>query len=337
MLGSMKILVTGSAGFIGSALCNQLGILGHKLVLVDNFSDFYDVSLKEERVKSLLYPLGLEVIDLDISSKSKLDNLVKIYKPDIVVNLAAQAGVRLDMQENHKYIDSNILGFNNVLVSCLEHKVPYFLYASSSSVYGDSSAVPYTETETHLRPNSFYGVTKLSNELTVNTLVKNTSTRARGLRFFTVYGPWGRPDMVYFRMISNVISGSELQIYGDGTIARDFTFIDDVVNSIISLVSDMQNRGNGFIDIVNIGGGMPHSINHLIEVVEDLTRKKVVFNRMQRNLNDIQSTLANHSYLRSLIGDAPKTPIETGISKTITWARDPEITKKMKKWVESVG
>jgi UDP-glucuronate 4-epimerase len=333
----MRILITGSAGFIGSAICHSLVKLGHEIQSVDNFSNYYDVSLKYARVEALLEPLGLKVIDLDISHQIQFDNLVKLFKPDMIINLAAQAGVRLDIHSHYKYIQNNIVGFDNVLVSCLEHKVPYLLYASSSSVYGDSSTTPYSEIESNLRPNSFYGVTKLANELQVKALVKNSSTRARGLRFFTVYGPWGRPDMAYLRMIANVISGANLNIYGDGLIERDFTYIDDVVNSVILLSSEMQNKNFGFNDVVNIGGGRPLSINYLMKIVEELSGKQVIFKRLKSNLNDLNKTVADYSYLKSLIGNIPMYKLEDGIQKTYTWASQPVIARNIKGWIESVN
>jgi UDP-glucuronate 4-epimerase len=202
----MQYLITGAAGFIGSFLCHKLAKEGNKIIAIDNFSNYYDVGLKNTRVKELLEPLNVDVINLDITDDLKFDNLVSKSKPDVVINLAAQAGVRLPVNETDKYVNSNLVGFSNVLRSTVNNKVPFFLYASSSSVYGDKAAIPYIESEQNLHPTSFYGATKLANELLTPTLIQNSSTAARGLRFFTVYGPWGRPDMAYFRMIANVIS-----------------------------------------------------------------------------------------------------------------------------------
>ena len=202
----MKYLVTGAAGFIGSHLCQRLATEGNEVIAIDNFSDYYDINLKKLRVEKLLTPLQVNVLSVDISDKDAIDRLIASSKPEVVINLAAQAGVRLPTDQIHKYVNSNLVGFSNVLQSTVSNKIPYFLYASSSSVYGDQAAIPYTESEQNLHPNSFYGATKLANELLTPTLIKNSSTIARGLRFFTVYGPWGRPDMAYFRMIANVVS-----------------------------------------------------------------------------------------------------------------------------------
>ena len=205
----MQYLITGAAGFIGSFLCHKLAKEGNKIIAIDNFSKYYDVGLKKTRVKELLEPLNVDVINLDITDSLKFDDLVSKSKPNVVINLAAQAGVRLPLNETDKYVNNNLVGFSNVLRSTVNNKVPFFLYASSSSVYGDKAAIPYIEIEQNLHPTSFYGATKLANELLTPTLIQNSSTAARGLRFFTVYGPWGRPDMAYFRMIANVISGAE--------------------------------------------------------------------------------------------------------------------------------
>jgi UDP-glucuronate 4-epimerase len=275
----MQYLITGAAGFIGSHLCHKLAKEGNKIIAVDNYSDYYDVGLKNYRVKDLLKPLDLDVINLDITDDVKFDNLVSKSKPDVVINLAAQAGVRLPLKETDKYVHNNLVGFSNVLRSTVKNKVPYFLYASSSSIYGDKAAIPYIESEQNLHPTSFYGATKLANELLTPTLIQNSSTTARGLRFFTVYGPWGRPDMAYFRMIANVISGAEFNFFGDGSVERDFTFIDDAINSVMELTAELQKRKSGYSDVVNLGGGRPLSMNYLLQTVSSISNNEVKFNR----------------------------------------------------------
>ena len=332
----MRILVTGAAGFIGSALCEKLVLLNHEVTAVDNFSDYYDVSLKRLRVKELLSPLNLEVLNIDISDQAEVEKVFASSNPEVVIHLAAQAGVRLGVSESRKYVESNLVGFSNVLISTIENKIPKFLYASSSSVYGDKADIPYRESELNLHPNSFYGSTKLANELLVPTLVKNSETTARGLRFFTVYGPWGRPDMAYFRMIANVIAGAEFKFFGDGSIERDFTFISDAVRSVINLTLELERRKPGFSDVVNLGGGRPLSMNYLMEVVGSLTGKKVSFERFETNLNDARKTMSDASYIQNLIGSKPSTKLEDGISTTIEWASRNEISANLDKWVKSV-
>jgi UDP-glucuronate 4-epimerase len=332
----MKILVTGAAGFIGSALCKKLSDNGNRVIAIDNFSDYYDVSLKYARVKTLLEPLNLDVIDLDICSNVEINSLISKSKPDIVINLAAQAGVRLPREESNKYVSSNLVGFSNVLYSTVDNKVPFFVYASSSSVYGNNSTIPYSEGEQNLHPTSFYGATKLANELLTPTLIKNSATTARGLRYFTVYGPWGRPDMAYFRMIANVISGAEFNLFGDGTIERDFTYIDDIVDSTYKLILNLKNRPVGSSDIVNIGGGRPLSINYLLEQIQYISGKKIKLERLKSDVNDVNRTVADATYIESLIGTKPSISLEIGLTKTIKWAEQKDISSNLNLWVKSV-
>ena len=332
----MQYLITGAAGFIGSFLCHKLAKEGNKIIAIDNFSSYYDVGLKNTRVKELLEPLNIDVINLDITDDSKFDILVSKSKPDVVINLAAQAGVRLPVNETDKYVNSNLVGFSNVLRSTVNNKVPYFLYASSSSVYGDKAAIPYIESEQNLHPTSFYGATKLANELLTPTLIQNSSTAARGLRFFTVYGPWGRPDMAYFRMIANVISRAEFNFFGDGSVERDFTFIDDAVNSVMALSTELQKRKPGYSDVVNLGGGRPLSMNYLLKTVSSISKNEVKFHRLNSNINDAMKTMSDSKYIESLIGSKPSTKLEDGIAKTIEWAMRKDISSNLNNWVKSV-
>ena len=332
----MRYLVTGSAGFIGSHLCNKLASNGHEIVAVDNLSSYYDINLKKARIKEFLSASNIESVNIDVSKSTEVDNLVRESKPDVVIHLAAQAGVRLPVQESDKYVTSNLVGFSNILRSTVVNKVPYFLYASSSSVYGDLASIPYVETEQNLHPNSFYGATKLANELLTPTIVQNSSTAARGLRFFTVYGPWGRPDMAYFRMIANVISGADFNFFGDGSVERDFTFIDDAVNSVVLLAEQLQKQKPGFSDVVNLGGGRPLSMNYLLETVGKLSSKEVVYTRQGRNQNDAKKTMSDSTYIQSLIGSKPSTKLEDGIAKTIEWAKRADISPNLNSWVNSV-
>ena len=332
----MKILVTGAAGFIGSHLCRELSLQANEVIAIDNLSDYYDTSLKKARIKNLLDSKGISFSELDICNRSALNALIKESRPDVVVNLAAQAGVRLPLNQVYKYVESNLIGFSNVLQSTVSNEVPYFLYASSSSVYGDQAAIPYTESEQNLHPNSFYGATKLANELLTPTLIKNSSTIARGLRFFTVYGPWGRPDMAYFRMIANVVSGSEFNFFGDGSIERDFTYIDDAVNSVIELSKELEKKKPGYSDVVNLGGGRPLSMNYLFESIKKISKAEVKFNRQSGNSNDAKKTMSDSNYIQSLIGSKPETKLEDGIDKTYQWALQSDISAQLNNWVKSV-
>jgi UDP-glucuronate 4-epimerase len=333
----MHILVTGAAGFIGSALCGQLVKLGNQVTAIDNFSNYYDLNLKQARVNELLHPHSLDVINLDICDRDGMDKLIKSKCFDAVINLAAQAGVRLSLNETSKYIENNLIGFSNVLLSTVQNKVPILLYASSSSIYGNRSQTPYSESEQNLHPTSFYGATKLANELLTPTLVKGSSTSARGLRFFTIYGPWGRPDMAYFRMIANTISGSEFNFYGDGSIERDFTYVSDAVSSIIGLMDELKSHESGYADVVNVGGGHPVSMNYLLETINLQTNSKVEFNRLAANSNDVMKTMADSTLLKKLIGSYPQIKIEEGVANTIEWAQKPEISANLDRWVKSVN
>jgi UDP-glucuronate 4-epimerase len=332
----MQYLITGAAGFIGSFLCHKLAKEGNKIIAIDNFSNYYDVGLKNNRVKELLEPLKIDVVDLDIVNDAKFDDLLIKSKPDVVINLAAQAGVRLPLKETDKYVNSNLVGFSNVLRSTVNNKVPYFLYASSSSVYGDKAAIPYVESEQNLHPNSFYGATKLANELLTPTLIQNSATVARGLRFFTVYGPWGRPDMAYFRMIANTVSGSEFNFFGDGSVERDFTYIEDAVNSVVALIDELKTRKPGYSDVVNLGGGRPLSMNYLLQTVNQISKKEVRFNRQNSNANDAIKTMSDSTYIQSLIGSKPSIKLEVGIEKTIRWAIREDIAPNLNNWINSV-
>jgi len=329
----MKYLVTGAAGFIGSHLCQRLATEGNEVIAIDNFSDYYDINLKKLRVEKLLTPLEVKVLSVDISDKNAIDELIVNSKPEVVINLAAQAGVRLPTDQIHKYVNSNLVGFSNVLQSTVSNKVPYFLYASSSSVYGDQAVIPYTEGEKNLHPNSFYGATKLANELLTPTLVKNSATVARGLRFFSVYGPWGRPDMAYFRMIASAINDSRFELFGDGTVERDFTYIDDVIRSIIFLIDELKKHKFGFTDLVNLGGGNPTSINTLIEIIEKVSSKRVNLSKEIANSADVKKTMSNDKYLKLLIGRSPYTNIMEGITKTISWANENRIKTNLNQWI----
>jgi UDP-glucuronate 4-epimerase len=329
----MRILVTGAAGFIGSALCKQLVLFDHELTAIDNFSSYYDVSLKHLRVKELLSPLNLEVLNLDICNQSEINTLIASNKPEVIIHLAAQAGVRLGVSESHKYVESNLVGFSNVLISAIENKIPRFLYASSSSVYGNSASIPYTENEKSLNPSSFYGATKLANELLVSTIIRNSSTIARGLRLFSVYGPWGRPDMAYFRIIASALTGSKFNLFGDGSVERDFTYIDDVVSLIINLTEELEKHSFGFADVVNLGGGKPVSINKLLEVVESISNKPINCSKEQSHSGDMKKTMSNPVYLNHLTQARQFTHLTEGVKRVINWANQDAIKSNLENWV----
>ena len=331
----MRIFVSGASGFIGSAVCSKFASEGHQILGIDSNTNYYSTELKKLRVAKLLIESGVEFQELDLCDFSKLDKLISNFQPEVIINLAAQAGVRLSTVDSYKYVDSNLTGFSNILRSATINSVPNFLYASSSSVYGNNSQVPYSEIERNLTPTSFYGATKLANEILAPALVRGSKTRTRGMRFFTVYGPWGRPDMAYFRMISNVLTGSPFTFFGDGSVQRDFTYIDDTVNAIYSLTLELNTNNESFSDIVNLGGGRPLSMNFLVNLIEEALGKNVDYDVKQENINDVIQTVADTNYLNKLIGYQPETKLEDGIQKTIMWASSADIKNNLADWVNS--
>lgn len=331
----MTYLVTGAAGFIGSNLVKELLIGGNSVVGIDNMNDYYATDLKELRIAELGQYPDFHFIKCDLKDKAKLLDVVTRFKPDTVIHLAAQAGVRLPVEQYFKYVDSNIVGFQNMLDIVISKGVPNFLYASSSSVYGDQSELPYSETETKLVPTSFYGITKLTNELLVNVLIPNSRTRARAMRFFTVYGPMGRPDMAYFRLINCALNDEEFSLFGNGTIERDFTYINDVVNSCISLANELSTRDAGYFDTVNIGGGKPVSMNHLIEIIEKQTAKKINIKTRPVNNADVRITKANDVLLKTLTNTETFTALDRGIQTTLEWASAENIKRELPHWIRS--
>jgi UDP-glucuronate 4-epimerase len=331
----VTVLVTGAAGFIGSKLAQSLSISGERVVGVDSFNDFYSIGLKRIRVQKLLAPSGVEVREFDITNNTALKKLLEEIQPTSIYHLAAQAGVRLPIKQVKNYVDSNLVGFSNVLTNAVEQEIPNLLYASSSSVYGNSKNLPYNESDLTIRPVSFYGATKLSNELIVPTLVRGSSTRARGLRLFTVYGSWGRPDMAYFRLINSALNDANFDLFGDGKVTRDFTYIDDVIFTIQQLARELSLRTPTFSDVVNVGGGNPASMNEMIDIISTYVGVTLKINKVGMHHNDVDSTNADPSYLQSLIGVSPKTQLLEGLSHVIEWGRMSKIRENLPNWIKS--
>ncbi len=225
--------------------------------------------------------------------------------------------------------------FANVLQVATEEAIPEILYASSSSVYGNSTEKIYKEDDFSVRPISIYGATKLSNEILTPAFVTGSKTRARGMRFFTVYGPWGRPDMAYFRLIDSILSGSEFKKFGSGEVKRDFTFVDDITSAIEKLAIELFSRQEGFSDVVNIGGGKPHSLNDLIEVISRQLGSAPIISETTRNPNDVSFTCADVSKLNDLTGHIPVIDLKTGVNETIVWAQQQGIKEKLTEWINS--
>ena len=314
----MKILVTGAAGFIGSNTAALLSSQGHKVVGVDSITDYYSVELKMNRIHSLLNTNDVEFQNLDLVDEIRFANLVRTFKPDGVLHLAAQPGVRLAVDQYGKYTTSNLVGFANTLKVVIENEVPNFIYASSSSVYGEDSKIPFSEAERNLNPRSFYGATKLANEVLAKSIA-STKTQIRGLRFFTVYGPWGRPDMAYFRIADALKNGQEFKLYGDGSVLRDFTYIEDTSTSITKLLEDLSARPTVVNDVINVGGGKPHSMLELISQMELISKKRLILKKLEPALGDVRLTIADTELQNNLIGFSPTVPLQVGLERFWNW------------------
>jgi UDP-glucuronate 4-epimerase len=333
----MKILITGAAGFVGSHLSSLLAGEGNEVHGIDNLSPYYAPDLKKLRLARLLEPKNIKFLNFDLLDGESLRQLLKKNSYESVIHLAAQPGVRTPLNRSKEYIENNVQAFTNVLQLVTELGVPNFLYASSSSVYGNSKKIPYSETSEDIHPVSIYGATKRANELLAPAYVRESKTRARGLRFFTVYGPWGRPDMAYFRLINSGINKTEFTRFGDGNVKRDFTYISDIINQISGLLNELKSRERGFSDIVNIGGGNPHSLNDLIESVNSGLGSNIQILNSGMNPNDTLYTCADVSLQKSLTGFVPKVSLEIGIEETINWAKNKDIFTELGRWIKSTN
>jgi UDP-glucuronate 4-epimerase len=320
------ILVTGAAGFIGFHLTKALCSQGFKVIGIDNLNDYYDVSLKEARLKQLdeFNQSGLfEFHKLDIGNRQGVEGLFKNYHFELIINLAAQAGVRYSLENPHSYINSNILGLINILEGCRHHNVKSLIYASSSSVYGGNEKLPFAENHKTEKPYSLYGATKKSNELMAYSYSHLYDIHTTGLRFFTVYGPWGRPDMAYFKFTNKIQNNEGIEIYNYGKHSRSFTYIDDIIQSMMLLIENQyKNVDQSDIDkylIFNICGNRPEKLmDYLSEIERNLNKKaKVKFLPLQPG--DVVDTVADTTKLANEIGFVPETNISDGIRKFIKW------------------
>ena len=334
---SMQLLITGAAGFIGSHLTRALIAGGHDVVAVDNFSPYYSIKLKELRVDELLKPYEVNLLNIDLDNLDEISKIFDRYEFDAVIHLAAQPGVRVPVDGFNKYVKDNLVAFNNVFQMCLTNQVKSFLYASSSSVYGNSSKELLSESDHGLTPISYYGGTKLANEMLANIGVLNSKTSAVGMRFFTVYGPYGRPDMAYFRLLANFMSGYDFKMFGDGSVLRDFTFVSDTVSAIEALLENSFSMKTGTHDIYNIGGGKPASLNQMISIISSNFSSVPKIEILSAHPGDVISTNADTQKLELSIGFKPEVRLEDGIQKVIEWANQPSVMPHLKAWAESVN
>ena len=332
----MKVLVTGAAGFIGYHLSDKLVKEGFSVVGFDNLNNYYDVNLKFARLKQLeknnktrnsfVFKKG------DLVQKDKLKSIFDEYKPDFVINLAAQAGVRYSIENPSAYIDSNIIGFSNILECCREYEIEHLLYASSSSVYGGNRNLPFREDDNVDHPVSLYGATKKSNELMAHSYSHLYGIPTTGLRFFTVYGPWGRPDMAYFLFTKAILNKEPINIFNNGNMIRDFTYIDDVVESVYKLLNKKPLLNNNFdyknpkpnkswapYKIFNIGNSKPINLMEYIINIEEALGVPAIKNFMPMQDGDVRSTSSYTKDLEEFIGYKPSTSIKEGIFRFISW------------------
>ncbi|MCM3741800.1 SDR family NAD(P)-dependent oxidoreductase [Oceanobacillus luteolus] len=329
---NIKYLITGAAGFIGSYLSKRLLEKGFQVIGIDNMNDYYDVRLKESRLNALIRFEKFTFIKGDISNKEQVKQLFEEYKPQVVVNLAAQAGVRYSIENPDVYIQSNILGFHNILEACRHYPVDHLVYASSSSVYGANKKVPFEETDFVDTPVSLYAATKKSNELMAHTYSHLYKIPATGLRFFTVYGPMGRPDMAYFGFANKYFNGESIKIFNNGDfendLYRDFTYIDDIVEGIVRLLSNPPEGEGVKHKVFNIGNNNPEKlmvfINTLEKALSNALGREVTFDKEYEPMKagDVAATYASTKLLQEAVGFKPETSIEKGLQKFADWYVD---------------
>jgi len=328
----MRILVTGCAGFIGMHTTLSLLSFGYEIVGVDNLNDYYDVNLKKARLACLLSKPNFSFIEGDISDKAAIENLFAVQKPSKVVHLAAQAGVRYSLTNPHAYIDSNIQGFMNILEGCRYHEIEHLVYASSSSVYGSNTCLPFVESQNIDHPISLYAATKKANELMAHVYSHLYHIPTTGLRFFSVYGPWGRPDMALFKFTKAILASETIDIYNFGNMIRDFTYIDDIVTAIV-LINDKPatadknfntlNPNPAISDapyrIFNIGNNNPTYLIAYIDALENSLGVKALKNYMPMQVGDVPATASDTQALIDWVGFKPNTPLSEGVENFVNW------------------
>ncbi|TDQ19381.1 UDP-glucuronate 4-epimerase [Algoriphagus boseongensis] len=319
----MQILITGSSGFIGFHLAKRLLEEGFNVTGIDNHNDYYDVGLKDARLAHLSSYSGYSFIKADITDRNALESFFKDLKYSCVFHLAAQAGVRYSLQHPEAYVHSNLRGFFEILDLCRQYQVPRFYFASSSSVYGNSNEVPYREDAVVDEPVSFYAATKRSNELMAYSYAQLYPMHIRGFRFFTVYGPYGRPDMAYFSFTRAIEEGSIIQLFNNGNLMRDFTYIDDVVEGLVGILKrdSAEIRTGGSYEIFNIGNHRPVPLGHFVFVLEKLLNKKAWVEYVPMQAGDVYATYADLTRIHAITGFQPKISIEEGLSRFVEWYR----------------
>jgi UDP-glucuronate 4-epimerase len=330
----MKVLVTGAAGFIGMHVSQLLLARGDEVVGLDNLNDYYDPQLKLDRLARLTPHGNFRFVKMDVADREGVAALFTDEKFDRVVHLAAQAGVRYSLENPHAYIDSNVVGFTNILEGCRHHGVQHLAYASSSSVYGGNTAMPFSEHHNIDHPISLYAATKKANELMAHTYSHLFRLPTTGLRFFTVYGPWGRPDMALFLFTKAILAGEPIKVFNHGRMVRDFTYVDDIANGVVRVLDRPASIDEGFdaaspdparsnapYRVFNIGNNAPVTLMSFIEAIESALGKQAVKQYLPMQDGDVPATSADVSELEAWTGFRPAMPVPDGVGRFVQWYR----------------
>lgn len=331
----MKILLTGSSGFIGFHTAKRLLERGDIVIGIDNMNNYYDVQLKKDRLAQIKDHPNFSFYEVDISNRTEMESVFKETKPDRVINLAAQAGVRYSLINPYTYIESNLVGFINILECCRHNDIEHLVYASSSSVYGSNEKLPFSVDDNVDHPVSLYAATKKSNELMAHTYSHLYGLPTTGLRFFTVYGPWGRPDMALFLFTKSIIDNKTIDVYNYGKMQRDFTYIDDIVEGVIRVLDKVPQQNPNWdpntsstgsskapYKVYNIGNNKPVDLMYFIETIEKCLGKEAKKNLLPLQPGDVPATFADVDALINDVGFKPDTPIELGVSRFINWYKN---------------
>ena len=328
----MKYLITGAAGFIGMHVAKSLLKKNKSVIGIDSLNNYYDVNLKKKRLAKLKKFKKFDFKKIDISSAKSLNNLFLKTKPQIVINLAAQAGVRYSIKNPHEYVNTNVKGFLNILEACKSHKVKHLIYASTSSVYGANNKLPHKETNSVDHPLSLYAATKRSNELMAHCYSHLFNLPTTGLRFFTVYGPYGRPDMALYLFIEAFYKKHKINIFNKGMMYRDFTYVEDIANGVVKIISKIPKKNNKYnhntpkpcnssapFQVLNIGNGKKIHLMQFIKTLEKFLGSSLKKKLLPMQLGDVRETLSDISKINKLTGYKSKTDVEQGISKFVDW------------------
>ncbi|MGA7802778.1 MAG: NAD-dependent epimerase [Gammaproteobacteria bacterium] len=330
----MKIMITGAAGFIGSTLALRLLERGDEVYGIDNLNDYYDVTLKEARLARLQDNPNFTFEKLDIVDRDAIGRLFRENHFDAVMHLAAQAGVRYSIENPYSYIDCNLVGFGNILEGCRHSKVGHFVFASSSSVYGANTKLPFSEHDNVDHPVSLYAASKKANELMAHSYAHLYGLPCTGLRFFTVYGPWGRPDMALFKFTKGILAGEPIPVFNEGKMVRDFTYIDDIVEGVVRVIDrpatpnpewsgDAPDPATSYAPyrVFNIGNNNPVQLMRYIEVLEQGLGKKAIMDLLPMQPGDVSATYADTNELEQAVGFRPRTSVEDGVAQFVEWYR----------------